>query len=67
MLETDTEKRVFAKNDSELKEQWQNIVQFEIISKWVQSIDDQKEKGNKDGNKSEVELKAEAVKDVKKI
>ena len=66
LLETDTEKRVFAKNDSELKEQWQNIVQFEIISKWVQSIDDQKEKGNKDGNKSEVELKAEAVKDVKK-
>jgi len=66
LLETDTEKRVFAKNDSELKEQWQNIVQFEIISKWVQSIDDQKEKGNKDGNKSEVELKAEAIKDVKK-
>ena len=66
LLETDSEKRMFVKNDSELKEQWQNIVQFEIISKWVQSIDDQKEKGNKDGNKSEVELKAEAVKDVKK-
>lgn len=66
LLETDSEKRMFVKNDSELKEQWQNIVQFEIISKWVQNIDDQKEKGNKDGNKSEDELKAEAIKDVKK-
>lgn len=65
-IETDTDKRTFVKNDEELKEQWKNIIQFEVMSKWVQSMEDQKEKANTDGLKTEETLKEEAVKDVKK-
>ncbi len=65
-LETDTDKIAYAKNDTELKAQWKNIVQFEVMSKWVQLIKDQQGKENKEGNKTEEELKTDAVKDVKK-
>lgn len=66
MIETDTEKRQFVKNDAELKEQWKNIIQFEVMTKWVQLTDDQNEKENKSEAKSDEELKADAIKDVKK-
>ena len=66
VVETDTDKRLYAKNDSELKSQWKSIVQFEVMSKWVQLIKDQQGKENKGGNKTEEELKTDAVKDVKK-
>jgi carboxyl-terminal processing protease len=66
IMETDAEKRTYAKNDNEMKSQWKNIIQFEVMSKWVQLIKDQEGKENKEGNKTEEELKAEAVKDVKK-
>jgi hypothetical protein len=41
IMETDAEKRTYAKNDNELKSQWKNIIQFEVMSKWVQLIKDQ--------------------------
>ena len=66
VIETDADKRTYAKNDNELKAQWKNIIQFEVMSKWVQLIKDQEGKENKEGNKTEEELKADAVKDVKK-
>jgi carboxyl-terminal processing protease len=66
VIETDADKRTYAKNDNELKAQWKNIIQFEVMSKWVQLIKDQEGKENKEGNKTEEELKEDAVKDVKK-
>jgi carboxyl-terminal processing protease len=66
IIETDTEKRQFVKNDAELKEQWKNIIQFEVMTKWVQLMDDQKKKEVKSEIKSDEELKADALKDVKK-
>ncbi|MBL0100122.1 MAG: carboxy terminal-processing peptidase [Saprospiraceae bacterium] len=65
-IETDSEKRLYPKNDDDLKDQWKHSIQFEIMSRWLQSIDDQKDKGNKEGNKSEEELKQEVVKEIKK-
>jgi carboxyl-terminal processing protease len=66
VIETDAEKRVYAKNDSDQKEQWKNIIQFEVMSKWVQNIEDQKKKESKESIKTDEELKKDAVKDVKK-
>ncbi|MBK8055878.1 MAG: carboxy terminal-processing peptidase [Saprospiraceae bacterium] len=66
VIETDADKRTYAKNDNELKAQWKNIIQFEVMSKWFQLIKDQEGKENKEGNKTEEELKEDAVKDVKK-
>jgi carboxyl-terminal processing protease len=66
MYETDPDKMTFAKNDGDLKDKWKQIIQWEVTTKWVQNIESQKEKGNKDGNKTEEELKADAIKDVKK-
>jgi carboxyl-terminal processing protease len=66
MYETDPDKMTFAKNDSDLKDKWKQIIQWEVTTKWVQNIESQKEKGNKEGNKTDEELKADAIKDVKK-
>ncbi len=66
IIETDNDKREFAADDKQLKEMWRDMIQFEVMSKWVQSMEDQKEKESKEGLKSDEELKAEAVKDVKK-
>lgn len=66
MYETDPDKMTFAKNDGDLKDKWKQIIQWEVTTKWVQNIESQKEKGNKDGNKTDEELKADAIKDVKK-
>lgn len=65
-LEMDTDKRAYATNDAELKEQWKSMISFDIMSNWIQSIQDQEEKENKDGNKTEEELKADAIKEIKK-
>lgn len=66
MYETDPDKMTFAKNDGDLKDKWKQIIQWEVTTKWVQNIESQKEKGNKYGNKTDEELKADAIKDVKK-
>ena len=66
MYETDPDKMTFAKNDDDLKERWKQIVQWDITTKWIQNIDTQKEKGNKEGNKTDEELKLDAIKEVKK-
>lgn len=64
--ETDPDKLSYAKNDNELKEKWKQIVQWDVTTKWVQNIENQNKKENKEGTKSEEELKADAIKDVKK-
>ncbi|MBK9733629.1 MAG: carboxy terminal-processing peptidase [Saprospiraceae bacterium] len=66
VIEWNFDKRLFVKSDSELKDLWKKTIDFEVMSKWIQSIDDQKEKGNKEGNKTDEALKTDAIKDVKK-
>lgn len=65
-LETDPDKKDFPKNDAAMKEMWRENIQFEVMVRWVQTIEDQKKKDNKEGNKTEEELKAEAIKEIKK-
>ncbi len=65
-IEYDSDKLSYVKNDNALKDQWKNILSYEIMSNWVSKIDDQAEKGNKDGNKTDEELKADAIKDINK-
>lgn len=65
-MEMDAEKRVYAKNDSELKSQWKSLIQFEVMTKWLQNIKDQEGKEVKTDLKTDEELKQSAVKDVKK-
>ncbi len=64
--ETDPDKLSYAKNDNELKEKWKQIVQWDVTTRWVENIENQNKKENKEGNKSEEELKADAIKEVKK-
>ena len=65
-LETDPDKKDFPKNDAAMKEMWRENIQFEVMVRWVQTIEDQKKKDNKEGNKTEEELKVEAIKEIKK-
>ncbi len=65
-LETDPDKKDYPKNDAAMKEMWRENIQFEVMVRWVQTMEDQKKKENKEGNKTEEELKAEAVKEIKK-
>lgn len=64
--ETDPDKMRYAANDSELKERWKNIVQWEVTTRWVEKIEEQEEKEVKEGLKTEEELKTEVIKEVKK-
>ena len=65
-IEYDPDKLSYVKNDNAIKDQWRNIISYEIMSNWVGKIDDQAEKGNKEGNKTDEELKADAIKDINK-
>ena len=64
--ETDPDKMKYATNDSELKDKWKNIVQWEVTTRWVEKIEEQKKKEVKEGLKTEEELKVEVIKEVKK-
>ncbi|MBK9255473.1 MAG: carboxy terminal-processing peptidase [Saprospiraceae bacterium] len=65
-LETDGEKRQYAKNDADLKKYWKEVVEFEVMSRYVSTLNDQKEKTDKADLKTDAELKSDAVKEIKK-
>lgn len=66
MIEMDGEKRKYSKDDAELRKYWKDIIEFEVMSKWVSSIKDRDNKKEDDAPKSDEALKTEAVKDIKK-
>ena len=88
ILETDYDKIDFASHDQELKLRWKNNIEYEVLSRWVQNLERQKESAREDKaknddekegagitegedeqkveNKSSDELKADAVREVKK-
>jgi len=65
-IEYDPDKLDYVKNDSALKEQWKNVLSYEIMANWVEKMESQAEKEIKEGNKTDEELKADAIKDIKK-
>lgn len=67
VIETDGEKKPFAKNDQELKEYWRKQMKFETLTRLTEKLE-KKEKGEADfKDKTEAELEADARKDVLKV
>lgn len=66
-IETDGEKRAFAKNDAELKEFWRSYLKYEVLTELADKIKAQDEATEipEGGKKSIAELEADARKDVK--
>ncbi|MBI5915112.1 MAG: carboxy terminal-processing peptidase [Bacteroidetes bacterium] len=66
-IETDGEKKPFAKNDNELKEYWRKQMKWETLSRLTEKLE-KKEKGEADfKDKTYEELEADARKDVLKV
>ncbi len=66
-IETNGEKKPFAKNDQELKEYWRKQMKWEVLSRLTEKLE-KKEKGDADfKDKTYEELEAEARKDVLKV
>ncbi|HZV70293.1 MAG TPA: carboxy terminal-processing peptidase [Saprospiraceae bacterium] len=67
-IETDGDKRSFAKNDAELKEFWRTYLKFETLTRLNEKIKDQEEMTEEPegGKKSVAELEVAARADVKK-
>jgi carboxyl-terminal processing protease len=66
VIETDRDKRVYAKDEKELRKFWNQELKYDILQTWVSKTTAQDKKENKEEIKSDEELKAEAVKEVKK-
>lgn len=68
-IETDGEKRNWAKNDTELKEYWRDYLKYETLIRLVEKINNQDElkEEPEGGKKSVAELEAEAREDVKEV
>lgn len=66
-IETDHEKKPFAKNDDELKAYWLQSMKWETLTRFSEKME-KKEKGDADfKDKTKEELEAEARKDVLKV
>lgn len=66
-VETDGDKKPFAKNDQELKEYWRKQMKWETLSRYTEKLE-KKEKGEADfKDKSNEELEVDARKDVLKV
>jgi len=66
-IETDSDKKPFAKDDQQLKEYWRQQMKWEVLSRYTEKLE-KKEKGEADfKDKTETELEAEARKDVLKV
>ncbi len=66
-VETDGEKKPFAKNDQELKEYWRKQMKWETLSRLTEKLE-KKEKGEEEfKDKTIEELEADARKDVLKV
>jgi carboxyl-terminal processing protease len=66
IYETDQEKRVYAKDENDLKDAWKQMLTFEVMSEWTEKIDAQSGADYKGEKKSDEDLKAEAIKEIKK-
>ncbi|MBK8623373.1 MAG: carboxy terminal-processing peptidase [Saprospiraceae bacterium] len=66
IIETDRDKRMYAKDEKELRKFWNQELKYDILQTWVSKTTAQDKKENKEEIKSEEELKADAVKEVKK-
>jgi carboxyl-terminal processing protease len=64
--ETDPEKRVNAKDENDLKNVWRQMVTFEVMTEWTEKIEAQSGADYKGEKKSEDQLKADAIKEIKK-
>lgn len=66
-IETDPEKKPFAKNDEELKRYWQTAMKWETMTRLAEKLE-KKAEGDEDfKDKTDEELEAEARKDVLKV
>lgn len=68
-IETDGEKRNWAKNDTQLKEYWRDYLKYETLTRLAEKIKTQEEltEEPEGGRKSVTELEADARADVKKV
>lgn len=68
-IETDGEKRKWAKNDDELKEFWRDYLKYETLTRLAEKIKDQESLAEEPegGFKSVTELEADAREDVKEV
>ena len=68
-IETDGDKRVYAKDDAQLKEFWKAYLKFETLTRLTEKIKTQDELTEipEGGKKSVAELEADARKDVKEV
>ncbi len=68
-IETDGEKRTYAKDDAELKEFWRSYLKFETLTRLSEKIKEQESATEvpEGGKKSTAELEADARKDVQKV
>lgn len=68
-IETDGEKRSFARDDAELKEFWRSYLKYETLTRLVDKLKDQEEltEEPEGGKKSVAELEADAREDVKEV
>lgn len=68
-LETDGEKRKFAKDDAELKAFWTSYLKYETLTRLAEKVEDQEKSTDEPegGKKSLAELESEAREDVKKV
>ena len=68
-IETDGEKRSWAKNDAELKQFWYNYLKYETLTRLADKLKTQEESKEQPegGVKSVAELEAEARNDVKEV
>ncbi|MFZ1704555.1 MAG: carboxy terminal-processing peptidase [Saprospiraceae bacterium] len=65
-IETDREKRTYAKDVVELRQFWVNELKYDILQTWVSKMSAQEKKEDKEIVKTDEELKKEAVAEVKK-
>ena len=68
-IETDGEKRQWAKNDAQLKDYWRSYLKYETLTRLAEKIKVQEEltEEPEGGRKSVTELEADARADVKKV
>ena len=63
-IELDSEKRINAKNDIELKENWRKYLKYETMTRYLADIEKQKDLEKEEEKKSELEIEKEARKEV---
>lgn len=66
-IELDGEKRIFAKNDAELKDYWRRYLKYEVMTRVADELEKQKNTGEEGSRKSQEELETQARKDVLKL